>query len=57
MTIQDLAQAMGSMASEREAIAMQHILRERNLDIDELSDEEFFSLIPEAIKRATETAD
>lgn len=52
MTVQQMAQLMGSEASDREARAMFEVLRERGLEPDEMTDEQFFALIPEAVERA-----
>lgn len=64
MTLYELQQRMGSDATDAEAEAMAHILRERFaiditlIGVDEpdlgetLTDEEFFRLIPLAIERA-----
>lgn len=55
-TIQWLAERMGSMTTDLEAEAMKEILEENNLDVDEMTDKEFFALIPEACERASKTA-
>jgi hypothetical protein len=47
-----LIELMGSATTDAEAEAMREILKERGLDPDEMSDSEFFALIPEAIERA-----
>lgn len=47
-----LRELMGSETSEAEAKAMQEILAERGLHPDEMTDTEFFTLIPDAIDRA-----
>lgn len=60
MNIQELMQRCGSSATEAEAVAMAQILKARGFedieDLDQLTDDEFFSLIPEAIKRAKEAS-
>ena len=53
MSIQEIAERMGAATSDAEAAAMLEILRERGIDSpDQLSDEEFFALIPDAIERS-----
>ncbi len=52
MKTNDLMELMGSAATMAEAEAMETILAERGLSADEMTDEEFFSLIPLAIERA-----
>jgi hypothetical protein len=47
-----LIELMGSETTDAEAEAMSQILKERGLDVEEMSSEEFFALIPEAIERA-----
>jgi hypothetical protein len=52
-THMEIMDAMGSMASDAEADAMGKILRERGIEeLSEVSDEEFFDLIPLAVERA-----
>lgn len=52
MSIQEIAERMGAATSDAEAAAMIEILQERGIDSpDQLSDEEFFALIPDAIER------
>jgi hypothetical protein len=46
-----IAELMGSVTTDAEARAMVDILTERGLDAAQMSDEEFFALIPEAITR------
>lgn len=47
-----LRELMGADATDEEAAAMAAILKERGVDPADLSDEQFFALIPEAIERA-----
>jgi hypothetical protein len=61
MSINELMQRMGSEATEIEALAMAALLRERHgIDTkaddspDDVTDQQFFALIPEAIARAKE---
>lgn len=55
-TVQELMELMGSATTEDEARAMQDILFEQNLDPREMTDHDFFALIPLAIKRSLEDA-
>jgi len=50
LTVSEMMERMGSETTEYEAKAMLDILSRRGLDIDDLSDSEFFALIPEAIR-------
>jgi hypothetical protein len=52
MTRNEILEAMGNLTSEPEAQAMEEILEERQLDPIEMTDSEFFALIPQAIERA-----
>lgn len=55
MSIQELAERMGATTSDAEAAAMIEILEERGIHSpDQLSDEEFFALIPDAIERGAQ---
>ena len=53
MTHLEVLDAMGSMATDEEADAMAAILSERSIEsLNDISDETFFALIPDAIERA-----
>lgn len=57
MTQQQILDAMGSTATESEAAEMTAILAERGIDsLDQISDAEFFALIPEAVRRSEKKA-
>lgn len=51
-TVSELMELMGSETTQAEAKAMSDLLKERTLDPDEMSDSEFFALIPDAIAKA-----
>ena len=58
-TKQNVMESMGSAATDEEAEAMMEILDEREIEnLDDISDEEFFALIPLAVSptRKTESA-
>jgi hypothetical protein len=50
--LQEIRELMGSETTVSEAHAMMQILETRGLDVDDLSDREFFALIPDAIELA-----
>ena len=53
MTTQGIMEAMGNMTTISEADAMAEILAERGItDLADISDEEFFALIPAALDQA-----
>jgi hypothetical protein len=52
MTIYELQQRMGADTSDAEAEAMSHIMTELDVALDDITDAEFFALIPKAIERA-----
>jgi hypothetical protein len=52
MTTNELAARMGNDTTLAEAEAMAAILAERGLNIESMTDEAFFAIIPEAVQRA-----
>lgn len=53
LTHREILDAIGSMATDAEADAMAEILAENGIEsLSEIEDDEFFALIPEAIRRA-----
>ena len=56
MTTQQLAEMMGNMTSDREARAMQEILKERDITPDDVNDREWSELVADAVARATEVS-
>ena len=56
MTTQQLAEMMGNMTSDREARAMQEILKERDITPDDVNDREWSALVADAVARATEVS-
>ena len=52
-TRRELLDAMGSQTTDADANAMWHLLAERGIDeLDDISDEDFFALIPLALAKA-----
>lgn len=50
MTTEEMQARMGNETTSAEADAMLRLLKKRNLTVDQLTDEQFFKLIPEAVR-------
>lgn len=52
MSEKEVLEAMGNLATDAEAAAMIVVLGERGVkELDEISEQDFFALIPEALQR------